>query len=182
MTTGFAAAEGTAASWIFFPLSQVLWVSLEFSYCFLSTAASNWHSFLAPSFPGTWGPIAARTSCQLLARSAFRWYSALTPCYPFLPHIPISTLQATGSLSLWLWDPNLTWTPISGHCHPRSAVSTHAQALLVATTATDSEFPDTCEQLQLRSVRLYALCVLCPAVLHRDGLPHASLSSWSVLT
>lgn len=152
-------------------------MSLGFSCCFLSRAASNCYPFLAPNFTDTWAPIAARSSCQLLASSAFRW------CPHFLQ--PFSTHSNVHFADKWSSLPvvaGFTWTPISGHCLTRSAVSAHAQASLATSTASDSEFPATCEHLQLPSVRLCTPGVLCPAMVHRDGQTHTSLSSAADLT
>lgn len=74
-------------------------MSLGFSCCFLSTAASNCYPFLAPNFTDTWAPIAARSAANCWP--ALPSGDALTSCNHF-PHIPMSTLQTNGPLSLWL--------------------------------------------------------------------------------
>lgn len=152
-------------------------MSLGFSCCFLSTAASNaTHS---------WHQTSQTPGLQLLPESAANCWpalpsgDALTSCNHFSTHSNVRFADKWSSLPVVA---GFIWNPISGHCLTRSAVSAHPQASLVTTTPSDSEFPATCEQLQLPSVRLCTPGVLCPAMVHRDGQTHTSLSSAADLT
>lgn len=121
------------------PSLQALHVSLFFSCCSFSTAASTCHLSLVPKATGVRQPQPACSTIQ----------AALYPHFPQCTLLPQSLLCLLFKQlhSHFPWVAGFRWSPCLGCCHAR--VANWTQAFSVAATTSHSQPPATCEQLQL---------------------------------
>lgn len=157
---------------------QILWVSLGFPCCSLSTTAYSCRSNSTgpPNATGAQMPNARVNhlypvaSCPAASKT-----HAFSTC---LPQCPLFRW-----LAAWLLLPT-GWGPFLDHlrtislsfCHSRLAELTSTWASIIATT-TCSQFTATHKKLQLPSARLCIICVLCLTVLCNNCQHQTSLSS-----